>query len=140
MKKVFCLTLMSLFLLSSVGCESNTDMQNNNSGLIKLTDLNIQLEEQIKNTKSKEYPNIVFDDNLRASVPNIDKVYDLKLTAKANLSAKDCFLLFDSCFDSLFFDVYNDEDKKSLLTVPPAKSRRFERDKFTGCLRHLLMP
>lgn len=120
MKKIFCLILMSLFLLSSVGCEGNTDIQDNNSGLIKLTDLNMQLEEQIKITKSKEYPNIVFDDNLRVSVPNVDKVYDLKLTAKASLGAKDCFLLFDSYFDSLFSDVYNDEDKKSLYHFRPA--------------------
>lgn len=125
MKKSLCLILMSIFLLFSVGCENNTDIQDNNSGLIKLTDLNLQLEEQINNSKAKEYPNIVFDDDFIVTIPNSDKIYDLYLR-RINLSAKECYLTFDAWFNTLFPDVYSEEEKKEIYRFCPWGYDSFE--------------
>lgn len=128
MKKILCFILTSVILLTLSGCDNEynnnqpsggDNAQNENSfEFIKLTDLNLQLEEQINNARSKEYPNIVFEDDFVITIPNSDKVYDLYLR-RIKLTAKECYQTFDAWFNSLFPDVYSEEEKKVIYRFAP---------------------
>lgn len=117
-KMFLCLTFLPLFLTAFVGCGSRGGAEEENSELIRLTDLNLQLEAQKESATAKEYPNICFDEDFVLTVPDVDKMYDLKLT-KTVLSPAESFARFDSLFDQLFSDVYGEEDKKGLYHFQP---------------------
>lgn len=127
MKKTVKLILAAALVFSLTGCgnsdadkEQDNIVRNENYNYISLKDLNSQLEEQTEAAKSKEYPNIVFDDEFTVFVPNADKAYNLQLTIIKNLSPRECFSEFDRIFDLNFSDIYDDEGKKEIYRFRPS--------------------
>lgn len=127
MKKTVKLILAAALVFSLTGCgnsdadkEQDNMFRNENYNYISLKDLNSQLEEQTEAAKSKEYPNIVFDDEFTVFVPNADKAYNLQLTIIKNLSPRECFSEFDRIFDLNFSDIYDDEGKKEIYRFRPS--------------------
>ncbi|MGN0182960.1 MAG: hypothetical protein ACI4DP_11230 [Candidatus Ornithomonoglobus sp.] len=87
--------------------------------LMKLSTLKKELLTQIETVKKTEFPNITVTDDFTATVPNVDRMYNLTLTIK-NLSFEEKYAKFNAIFDDAFAGIYSASDKDSLIHVSSA--------------------
>ena len=142
MKKVLSVFLSGAVLLALAGCskkdslyednqpQSNTQSvtdnsqstaENNKSSipelpeipLQKISELRVELDDQVNSAKNTEFANLHFTDDFVAKIPDTDTLYDMTFT-RAEVDFKTLYEKFDKIFDKEFGDIYTEDDKEKL--------------------------